>query len=100
TAVLSLTLGIGANTAVFSLINALLLRTLPVADPGRLMQITIVDKGKPRQNFSYVAIEALSRQAAGFTGLCGFALAESFAIGEPGSDRHATGTWMTGDCHR
>ena len=102
TAVLSLTLGIGANTTVFSLIDALLLRTLPVHDPGRLVQLTLVDSGKPRLNFSYVAIRAFAEQAkaAGLTGVCGFALGESFTIGAPGSDRRATGTWMTGDCHR
>ena len=38
-AVLSLALGIGANTAIFSLIHALLLRELPVRDPGRLVAV-------------------------------------------------------------
>ena len=39
--VLSLALGIGANTAIFTLINAVMLRSLPVAHPEELVQITM-----------------------------------------------------------
>src|SRR5215813_10586651 len=39
-AVLSLALGIGVNTAIFSLVDALLLKTLPVEDPNRLVLVS------------------------------------------------------------
>src|SRR6185436_3398913 len=38
-AVLSLALGIGANTAIFTFLDALLLRTLPVGNPGELVEV-------------------------------------------------------------
>jgi len=46
-ALLSVALGIGANTTIFSLINALLLQPLPVHEPARLLSLSTVDPRNP-----------------------------------------------------
>jgi predicted permease len=50
-AVLSLALGIGANTAIFTLINAALLKPLPIHDPSRLVSVYTADERNPQQTF-------------------------------------------------
>jgi len=45
--IVSLALGIGANTTILSLVNAVLLRPVPVWDPGSLAAIYAVDSGNP-----------------------------------------------------
>ncbi len=57
-AILSLALGIGANTALFSIFNGLLLTPLPVRDPGRLAVLT-------GGSWTYPIWEAVREQSAG-----------------------------------
>jgi len=53
-AVLSLALGIGANTTVFSLLDAVMFRSLPIENPERMVNIaTRVKGGEPHLDFSY-----------------------------------------------
>src|SRR5262245_50020145 len=52
-AILSLALGIGANTAVFSLVNLILFRPLPVADAEKVVSVAAVGKNGEMAAFSY-----------------------------------------------
>jgi putative ABC transport system permease protein len=51
-AIATLALGIGANTAIFELLDAVLLQSLPVANPQELAEVRIVDMDKARGSFS------------------------------------------------
>jgi predicted permease len=52
-AILSLALGIGANTAIFSLMNALILRALPIRDPGQLVRLATTTPQNPDRESSF-----------------------------------------------
>jgi len=72
-AVLTLALGIGANTAVFTLTHALLLSTLPVRDPGELVRLAIDLRGSEINGrnapLNLPIIEAIEKQSRSFHGI-------------------------------
>lgn len=70
-AILILTVGIGSNVAVFSTIDALFLRPLPVHRPDKLVEIVSIDKDGHTGGLFSPVLEALQHDRA-FQGTCGF----------------------------
>jgi macrolide transport system ATP-binding/permease protein len=68
-ALISLALGIGANTMIFSLVNALLLRPLSVDEPDRLARVFRIDEHSPYHSISYPDYLDYRDQQQVFTGL-------------------------------
>ncbi len=72
-AVLSLALGIGANTTVFSLMDAVMLRSLPVQNPEQIVDIaTVVEGSEPHTDFSYTLYKGLRDNNQGLSGMVAY----------------------------
>jgi predicted permease len=71
-AVLTLALGIGANTVVFSIINAVLFRPRPVAEPERLVELYSSDARNPYGGSSYQDYLSFRDQGEVFSGLAAY----------------------------
>src|ERR1700736_7051506 len=67
-AILTLALGVGANTAIFSIVNAVLLRSLPYRDPDRLVRIFFNEPGVGLRDvrFSEPELDDLQTRASVF----------------------------------
>ncbi len=81
TALLSLALAIGANTAIFSLINAILLRTLPVNHPGSLVVLSSLSRDGQEDNFGYPDYQILRDGNRAFSGILAAASQERVDVG-------------------
>ncbi|HXW08689.1 MAG TPA: ABC transporter permease [Vicinamibacterales bacterium] len=76
-AVLSLALGIGANTAIFSLVNVVLLRPIPVQEPARLAAVFMTDQRNPGNlPLSHLNYKDLREQNQVFTDMAAFAFTQ------------------------
>ncbi len=71
-AVLSLALGTGANTAIFSLINTVLLRPLPIEEPQQLVSLNSTAEHRMFPSFSYPNYKDFRDRNEVFSGLIGY----------------------------
>ena len=71
-AVIALALGIGANTAIFSVVHAVLLKPLPFRDPGRLLQLSESNLRQPHVSVAYPNYFDWKQQNHVFEGMASF----------------------------
>jgi putative ABC transport system permease protein len=103
-AILSLALGVGANTAIFQLLDAVRLRTLPVENPQQLMEIRIDDttggrtgqfSGR-RPSLTNPQWERIRDRQQAFSSALAWSGA-AFNLTTGGEARYAQGLWVSGD---
>ncbi len=102
-ATISLALGIGANTAIFELLNAVRLRMLPLSHPEQLAELEIAKNdhccsgnfSDRRPNFTYPQWHEIHDHQQAFSGI--FAWGDyRFNLSNGGEDRFAEGLWVSG----
>ncbi len=96
-AVVTLALGIGANTAVFSLLDVLLFKSLPVKDPQQLVFVQrVFSNNRPQIGLPYSAFEQLRELNHSFTGMAAYESAPvSVSVG--GEPEMVWGDFVSGD---
>ncbi len=103
-ATISLALGIGANTAIFQLLDSVRLRMLPVAHPEQLAELKIADNdhccsgnfSDRRPNFTFAQWEQIRAHQQAFSSLFAWG-DEQFNLTTSGEAHFAEGLWVTGD---
>jgi len=89
-ALLTLALGIGVNTSMFSVVDALLFRSAPFPEPDRLAQIVASTRNSEAQSFSYTELGEIRGQSTSFASLTTVGYTY-YAISEPGQPAERIG---------
>jgi hypothetical protein len=98
-AVITLGLGIGANTAIFSMVDSLLLRPLPVQDPGRIAVLAMQQKnGAVQPAFSFPDYRDIHIQTSEtFSALAGYILGLDGISSEGAKPERIMTSYVSGD---
>jgi putative ABC transport system permease protein len=96
-AIVSLALGFGANTAIFSLVNGLLLRTLPVADPQRLAILSTSPAPSVRTPYSYATFDQIRQHAQSFDGALAYNCCGTSTLTIGQENQTVDRQWVSGD---
>ena len=91
-ALVTLTLAIGANTAIFSLLNALVLRDLPVHDPATLVQVGTLNRSSSESYLTLPMFRELAARQQVFSSLIGYWGNSSSEV-DTGGDRASALIW-------
>ena len=94
-AILTLALGVGANTAIFSIVNAVLLRPLPYPNADRLVTVFTKSTNFRQGLLSYVEYEELRRQSRSLASI-GLFLGQSVNITGSNEPQRLVGTFASG----
>src|SRR5262245_39565483 len=95
---LSTALGVGATASIFSLIDAFLLRPLPVPQTGRVVRVTSLTQSNPVGRFSFVETDEIRTRTQSFEGLATSGNAVfGFAPGRDVQPRLAMGILVNGE---
>lgn len=100
-AIVCLALGIGANAAIFELVDAVLLRTLPVQDPQSLAEVRVIhqnrmgDSDARQDELSSALWTQLQQRQRAFSSIAAWST-ERLELGRGGNARYADGLWVSG----